>query len=67
MMSLKEGSVLQANADSLDQAVLDLEVAKNILGDLIVSNRTKTQEWSGMLHGLATKLGSEWSGKSRWG
>lgn len=64
MMNLRDDAILQSNRMQYDDAVLDTEVAKNILGDLIVSNRTKTQEWSGMLHGLATKLGSEWTGEN---
>jgi len=36
---------------------LDIEIARSVLNDLIVSNRSKTQEWGSMLQGLTTALG----------
>jgi hypothetical protein len=65
VMSLRDGISLQHQSSRLVEAgVSDTELAKTILSDIIFSQRTKTQEWGGMLHGLATKLGAEWTGKA---
>ena len=46
---------------------LDIEIARSVLNDLIVSNRSKTQEWGSMLQGLTTALGDKWVTSSRAG
>lgn len=45
-------------------AALDIEIARHVLGDLVFSNRIKTQEWGSMLSGLAKSLGEVWSTSS---
>lgn len=64
MMNLREGTLLASGVEDNSAAVLDTELAKTVLGDIIVSQRQKTQEWNNMLQGLTNKLGSEWTGKS---
>ncbi|KAK9896551.1 hypothetical protein P389DRAFT_81018 [Cystobasidium minutum MCA 4210] len=61
MMNLKEGAALVSTPADPTTAVLDTELAKTVLGDIIVGQRQKTQEWNNMLQGLANKLGSEWT------
>lgn len=63
MMNLKEGAALVSTPADPTTAVLDTELAKTVLGDIIVGQRQKTQEWNNMLQGLANKLGSEWTGE----
>lgn len=43
---------------------LDIEIARHVLSDLIVSNRTKTQEWGNMLLGLSKAMGDKWNTSS---
>lgn len=64
MMNLREGVPLTSASVDGTAAVLDSELAKTVLGDIIVSQRQKTQEWNNMLQGLTNKLGSEWTGES---
>lgn len=63
MMNLREGAVLVPTQTDTAKAVLDTELAKTVLGDIIVGHRQKTQEWNNMLQGLTNKLGTEWSGE----
>lgn len=62
MMNLRDGTLLVSSSDNGTAAVIEAELAKTVLGDIIVSQRQKTQEWNNMLQGLTNKLGTEWTG-----
>lgn len=64
MMNLRDGTLLVPVSENATAAVSDTELAKTVLGDIIVSQRQKTQEWNNMLQGLTNKLGTEWTGET---
>ena len=48
-------------AEGTARGTLDVEVARSVLGDVIVANRTKTQEWNTLLQHLQSRVREVWS------
>ena len=50
-----------SGAEGTARVTLDVEVARSVLGDMIVANRTKTQEWNTLLQHLQSRTREVWS------